>query len=57
MLATLEDVIAFYDDVSNEGSRNRKVRGANLDSVVDGLNLAGDTPALVAFLDALGDDG
>ena len=56
MLATLEDVIAFYDDVSNERSRNPKVRGADLESLVSGLNVADDTPALVAFLDALSDD-
>jgi cytochrome c peroxidase len=53
MFATLEDVIAFYEDVSNERSRNPKVRGAALESLIDGLNVAADTPALVAFLDAL----
>ena len=56
MLATLEDVIAFYDDVSNERSRNPKIRSADLESLVSGLNVADDTPALVAFLDALSDD-
>jgi cytochrome c peroxidase len=56
MLATLEDVIAFYDDVSNERSRNPKVRGADLESLVSGLNVGEDAPALVAFLDALSDE-
>jgi cytochrome c peroxidase len=56
MLATLEDVIAFYEDVSNERSRNPNVSGADLESLVTGLNVADDTPALVAFLDALSDD-
>jgi cytochrome c peroxidase len=56
MLATLGDVIAFYDDVSRERSRNSNVRGEDLESLVSGLNVADDTPALVAFLDALSDD-
>ena len=56
MLATLDDVIAFYDDVSRERSRNPKVPGEDLESLVSGLNVANDTPALVAFLDALSDD-
>lgn len=56
MLATLEDVIALYDDVSNERSRNPKVPSANIESLVTGLNVAEGTLALVAFLDALSDD-
>jgi cytochrome c peroxidase len=56
MLATLDDVIAFYEDVSEGRSRNPKVRGADIESIVRGLNVGDDGPALVAFLEALSDD-
>jgi cytochrome c peroxidase len=57
MLRTLDDVIAFYGDVSNERSRNPRVQSADLESLVSGLNVSADGPALVAFLEALSDDG
>jgi cytochrome c peroxidase len=61
MLATLDDVIEFYDDVNGgrrggRGTRNPQVARAELDPLLRRLNVNGGRRDLVAFLDALSDD-
>jgi cytochrome c peroxidase len=59
-LATLDDVIEFYDDVNGGRrggrSRNPNVTRANLDPLLRRLNVNGGRRDLVAFLQALSDD-
>jgi len=56
MLATLDDVIHFYDDVSRGRMRNPNVRRGDIDPALRGQNAGGDRRDLVAFLEALTDD-
>jgi cytochrome c peroxidase len=59
-LATLDDVIEFYDDVNGGRrrgrTRNPNVASADLDPLLRRLNVNGGRRDLVAFLEALSDD-
>jgi cytochrome c peroxidase len=58
-LATLDDVIEFYDDVNGGRrgrTRNPNVGGSDLDPLLRRLNVNGGRRDLVAFLQALSDD-
>jgi cytochrome c peroxidase len=60
MLATLDDVLSFYNGVrgSRTGTRNPNVSPNDLDPLLFNLFLGGfDRRDLVAFLEALSDDG
>jgi cytochrome c peroxidase len=62
VIATLDDVIEFYDDVNGRGgrrggrTRNAQVARADLDPLLRRLNVNGGRRDLVAFLEALSDD-
>ena len=61
-IATLDDVIEFYDDVNGRGgrrggrTRNPQVARTDLDPLLRRLNVNGGRRDLVAFLEALSDD-
>ena len=62
-IATLGDVIEFYDDVNGGGggrrggrTRNPQVARADLDPLLRRLNVNGGRRDLIAFLEALSDD-
>jgi cytochrome c peroxidase len=63
MIPTLGDVIEFYDDVNGRGgrrggrTRNPQVAREDLDPLLRRLNVNGGRRDLVAFLEALSDDG
>jgi cytochrome c peroxidase len=63
-LRTLDEVIEFYDDVNDRRrgrragrTRNTNVAPQDLDPLLRRLNLGGGRRDLVAFLEALSDDG
>lgn len=56
MLATLDDVMEFYEDLSDGRTRNPKVGRGDVDQFLLRLDVAGSKRELIAFLDALSDD-